>query len=157
MSCSTSKVIVDYDDAISFKKFSSFNFYEDVGKGLNQLDAKRITKVITQTLQEKSLVIIDIPAFYINFIAKYTELNNNNTLGISSGSNNGGFGVSIGIPLGSKKLNEELVVEFVNAQTNTIIWEGVLNSTVREERKPEEKVAHFRTIIPKIFAKYPPK
>lgn len=157
MSCSSSKVIVDYDDAISFSNFSTFNFYDDVGKGLNELDVKRVTKAIDYEMQQKGFGLTDTPDLFINVVATYTELTNNNTLGIGSGSNNGGFGVAIGIPIGRKKLNEELVVEFVNAKTNEVIWEGVLNSTVREQRKPEDKELHFKEIIPKILAKYPPK
>ena len=157
ISCSTSKVIVDYDEAIRFSSFSTFNFYDDVGKGLNELDIKRVSKAIAYEMQQKGFRFSDNPDLFINVIATYTELTNNNTLGIGSGTNNGGFGVSIGIPIGRKKLNEELVIELVNATTNAIIWEGVLNSTVKEKRKPEEKELHFQEIIKKILAKYPPK
>jgi hypothetical protein len=53
MSCSTSKVITDYDDNTNFAKFKSFEFYEDNGENLNAFDVKRITFIIDEKLKEK--------------------------------------------------------------------------------------------------------
>ena len=99
------------------------------------------------------------PDFFINIKSKTSELQNNNTIGIGLGSGgiNGGFGVSGGIPIGGKKLNEEFTIEFVNAENNTLFWEAILNSTIKEKRKPEQKALHFKEIISKILEKYPPR
>lgn len=159
MSCSSSKVITDYDSQINFDDFKTYSFFEDAGKGLNELDVKRVTESIKYELDLKGLQEVENPDFYINVISNISEVQNNNTIGIGigGGGNNGGFGISGGIPIGGKKLNEELIIEFVNAKTNSIIWEGILNSTIKEKRSPEEKVLHFKNIIPKILAKYPPE
>ena len=159
MGCSTSKVMTDYDDDINFTEFKTFAFFEDVGKGLNELDIKRATLIMTTELNKLGLQESETPDFFINIISNITEVNNTNTIGIGvgSGGRNGGFGVSGGIPIGGKKMNEELIVEFVNANDNTLFWEAILNSTIKEKRKPEEKEIHFQEIITKILEKYPPK
>jgi hypothetical protein len=156
--CSSSKVITDYDDAINFNDFKTYQFYEDVGKGLNEFDVKRVIAVINSELESRDFKEVEKPDFYINVISKTSEAKTNNTIGIGvgSGSRNGGFGISGGIPIGGKKLNEEFKIEFVNAKTNQIIWEGFLNSTIKEKRKPEEKELHFKEIIKQILANYPP-
>ena len=102
---------------------------------------------------------VEKPDFYINVISKISDTQNNNTIGIGVGSSgrNGGFGISGGIPIGNKKLNEEFTIEFVNAKTDTLIWEGVLISKIKEKRKPEEKELHFKEIIKEILASYPLK
>ena len=84
---------------------------------------------------------------------KPVKLQNNNTIGIGLGSGgiNGGFGVYGGIPIGGKKLNEEFTIEFVNAENNTLFWEAILNSTIKEKRKPEQKALHFKEIISTNF------
>ena len=158
-SCSTPKVITDYDSKTDFTKYKTYAFYEDVGNGLNELDVKRIKEAMEAELKTMSLKKNKNPDFYINFTSKYTESNNNNTIAIGFGNagRNGGYGVSGGIPIGGEKLNEELIIEFVDANTNLLFWKGVLNSTIKEQRKPEEKEAHFNMIIPKILLKYPPK
>lgn len=159
ISCSSAKVMTDYDADINFNDFKTYSFYDDVGKGLNELDVKRITKAINFEIRQKGLEEAENPDLFINVISKISEAQNNNTIGIGigSGGNNGGFGISGGIPIGGKKLNQELIIEFVNAKTNEIVWEGILNSKIKEERKPEEKELHFQEVIQKILEKYPPK
>ncbi|MBU3009848.1 DUF4136 domain-containing protein [Polaribacter vadi] len=159
MSCSSSKVIADYDSEIDFNNFKTYNFFEDLGKGLNELDIKRVLSAINTELNKKGLTQNDNPDFYINAIANYSEAQNSNSIGIGigSGNRNGGFGISGGIPIGGKKLNEEFIIEFVNAKSNAIIWEGILNSTIKQKREPEEKELHFKNIISKILTQYPPK
>lgn len=157
--CTASKVVVDYDSDVNFSQFSSFNFYEDVGSGLNELDVNRVTTIITNTLKTKGLEISDNEEVLINVVVKLSEARNNNTIGIGigSGGRNGGFGISGGIPIGGKKLNETFKIEFVNAKTNNLIWEGVLNSTIKEKRTPEDKELHYNSIINEILKQYPPK
>ncbi len=158
MGCSSSKVIIDYDTKINFTQFTTYNFYSDIGKGLNEFDAKRVVKWLNFELQEKGFSETENPDFYINVIAEFSKAQNNTIgIGIGSGTNNGGFNISGGIPIGGEKLQEKFSIEFVNAKTNEIIWVGVLNSVVKENRKPEIKEAHFQEIIKKILEKYPPK
>jgi hypothetical protein len=151
--------MIDYDAEIVFLDFKTYAFFEDVGKGLNDFDIKRVITVINFELENRGYKEVENPDFYINIISKMTESINTNTIGIGvgSGGRNGGFGISGGIPIGPKKQNEEFKIEFVNANTNLIIWEGTLNSTVKEQRKPEEKVLHFKEIIKNILSNYPPK
>ena len=159
MSCSTLKVITDYDSEINFNDFKTYNFFEDVGEGLNELDVKRVITSMNSELKLLGFKEAKTPDFYINVIAKFSEAQNNNTIGIGigSGGRNGGFGISGGIPIGGKKLNEEFIIEFVNTKTDQVIWEGILNSKINEKRKLEEKELHFKEIIKKILEKYPPK
>ena len=159
MSCSTSKVITDYDDTTNFSSLKTYAFYKDVGKGLNELDVKRVTSIMNTELNKIGIQESENPDFFINIISKITEATNNNTIGIGvgSGGRNGGFGISGGIPIGGKKLNEEFIVEFVDATNNTLFWEAILNSKINEKRKPEEKELHFQEIIKIILEKYPPK
>ena len=145
MSCSTSKVITDYDDKADFSSFKTYAFYEDVGKGLNELDVRRVTSIMNTELNKLGIQESENPDFFINIISNTTEATNNNTIGIG------------GIPIGGKKLNEEFIVEFVAATNNTLFWEAILNSKINENRKPEEKELHFQEIIKIILEKYPPK
>lgn len=151
--CSSSKVMTDYDKTIDLSKFKSYNFYEDIGKGLNELDVKRVTSALDSVLISSGFKKQDTSDFLINVIVNYSELQTTNTINIGFG--NGGIGVGGGIPIGGKKINEELIVEFVNAKTNTLFWEGVLNSKVPEKRKPETKTNHYKKVIQQILNEYP--
>ena len=159
MSCSVSKVMTDYDAEINFTDFKTYAFFEDAGKGLNELDIKRVKVAFNSVLKEQGFLQSDTPDFFINVISKVTENHNNNTIGIGlgSGSVNGGFGISGGIPIGGKKLNEEFIIEFVNSKDDILFWEAILNSTIKERRKPAQKELHFKEIAQKIIKKYPPE
>ena len=154
MGCSSSKVMTDFDNTINFSDFKTYSFYEDVGQGLNELDVNRVTSVLKLEMKQRTFQEVENPDFFINITSKISENPNKNLIGIGLG--NGGFGLSGGIPIGGKKLNEEFVIEFVNAKTDKVIWEGILNSTIREKRTPEQKELHFNEIIKKILDTYSP-
>jgi hypothetical protein len=155
MGCSSSKVMTDFDNTIIFSDFKTYSFYEDVGQGLNELDLNRVTSALKLEMKQRTFQEVENPDFFINFTSKISENPNKNLIGIGLG--NDGFGLSGGIPIGGKKLNEEFVIEFVNAKTDQVIWEGILNSTIKEKRTPEQKELHFNEIIKKILDTYSPK
>ena len=159
MSCSTSKVFIDYDSKADFLKFNTFDFYEDNGNNLNDFDVKRITSIIEKKLEDAGLNYSQKPDFFIYFDTKTTENQNNNTIGIGlgTGGRNGGIGVSGGIPIGSKKLDEEISIRFINAISNDLFWEASLTSTIKEKRTPEERIIHLQKVISEILSNYPPK
>lgn len=159
MGCSASKVIVDYDTEVDFSDFTSYAFYDDIGEGLSELDVKRVTSILEKELKALDIKSDENPKMFVNVISKITEQQSNNTIGIGIGTRgrNSGIGVSGGIPIGGKKLIETFKIEFVNAATNTLIWEATLTSTIKEKRPPEIKAAHFNMIIKKMLARYVPK
>ena len=159
MSCSASKVFTDYDDNTNFNQYKTYAFFDDIGVGLNEFDVNRGADAIFAELEILGFKEVEKPDFYINLKAKVTapKVTNTIAIGLGSGGRNGGFGVSGGIPIGGKKLDEEIIVEFVDAKTNQLFWEGILTSTIKEKRKPEERVLYFKEVFNKILEKYPYK
>ena len=118
MSCSSTKVVYDYDSRTNFDTYKTFNFFEDAGKGLNELDVKRVTNELTIGLQQKGMKLSETPDVYINILSKQSEAVNRNTIGLGiGGGGNVGFGISGGIPIGSKKVNQQLTIDFVASKT----------------------------------------
>ena len=158
MSCSSSKVITDYDSKTDFSKFKTFEFYEDNGDHLNELDVKRITSAIRKELEILGFKKEVEPDFFIYFDTNTSENQNNNTIGIGigSGGRNGGIGISRGISIGGKKVNEEISIRFIEATSNELFWKGSLTSTIKEKRTPRERILYLQEVIRKIISKYPP-
>ncbi len=157
MSCSSTKVVYDYDNKMDFTTYKTFNYFEDVGKGLNELDVKRITNELSEGLQQKGMRLSDTPDFYINIVSKDREAIRRNTIGVGiGGGGNVGFGISGGIPIGSRKINQEITVDFVESKTNNLIWNGIANSEIKERTTPEEKLAHYKKVVTEILKGYPP-
>lgn len=158
LSCSSTKVVYDYDSQTNFTAYKTFNFFEDAGKGLNELDVKRVTNELTYKLKTKGMRLSETPDIYINFLSKESASERRNTIGVGiGGGGNVGFGISGGIPIGSKKINQELIVDFVESKNNELVWQGIANSEIKERTSPEERLAHYKKIIIEILKGYPPK
>ncbi|MGY0408260.1 MAG: DUF4136 domain-containing protein [Polaribacter sp.] len=161
MCCSAPKVLYDYDSAINFTKFKSFHLFEDVGKGFNEFDVKRTISILETELTKTGLTKQESPDFFINFTSKVTEAQQRNSIGIGigigGGGRNSGFRISGGIPIGGKKLNERITIEFISAKTNQLFWQGSLVSTIKEKRKPEERKLYLQKVFQKILSGFPPK
>jgi hypothetical protein len=153
--CSSPKVYTDYDISAEFTQFKTFDFYEDNGENLNELDVKRITATIQENLNTVGLQQNEAPDFFIFFETKTVENQNNNLIRIGLG--NGGTGISGGIPIGSKKLNEKLTIKFIEAKNNDLFWEGSLDAVIKERRTPEKRELHLKEVIHKILKEFPSK
>ena len=154
-SCSTAKVITDYDNKIDFSTFKTYNYFENVGNGLSDLDLKRVIYSLNKELKLRGFAKSEKPDFFINVMSNVIEIENNNSIGIGVG--NGGFGISGGIPIGSKKLLEEFNIEYVSSKKDEVIWEGFLSSKIKESRSPIDRELHYKEIIKLILNTYPPK
>lgn len=159
MACSSSKVVTDYDDNTNFAPYKTYAFFDDIGVGLNQFDINRAADAIFLEMETLGFKEVENPDFYINFKAKLSspKITNTIAIGLGSGGRNGGLNVAGGIPIGGKKVDEALTLEFVDAKTNELFWQGVLISTIKEKRKPAERVKYFKKVISKILEAYPLK
>ncbi len=152
--CSSSKVVSDYDSNTTYSKYKTFNFYEDNGDNLNDFDVKRITNYITSKLKNDNLEQDNLPDFFIYFDTQTSTVRNNKSISIGLGNRN--VGVSGGIPIENNKVNEKLIIKFIEANTNNLIWEGSLESKVRKKRSPEQREAHLKVVVTQILEQYPP-
>lgn len=158
ISCSSTKVVYDYDSAANFAKYTSFNYFEDAGNGLNGLDIKRVQQVLDQQLKLKRITQSASPAILVNFFVEKQPVQNRNTIGVGiGGGGNIGFDISGGIPITTVKIKEVFTLDFVDAEKNELLWQGVISSEVRDNLKPKEKERHYQHIISKLLSKYPPK
>lgn len=159
LSCSSAKVVTDYNEGTDFSKYKSFGFYEDNGENLNEFDIKRITDAIYHHLTNSAYSQSKTPGFFIYFDTKITENVSRNSIGIGvgRGGRNGGFGISGGIPIGGKKVNEQLIIKFIDANTNLLFWEGSFSDVVKQNRKPEERKKQLEKVVLKILNEFPPK
>ena len=98
------------------------------------------------------------PDMYINILSKESEKVDRSTIGIGmGGGRNVGFGISGGIPIGSKKMNQTLIIDFVKSENDELLWQGISNGTIKEQTTPKEKLMHYKKIIEKMLMNYPPK
>ncbi len=156
--CGSAKVIYDYDPKSNFDEYKTYLFFSDAGDGLSRLDVKRFKRAITSELDTLGIKTADVPDFYVNVIVEKTEVNQNSVgFDFIGGGRNYGIGMSTGTTVGSKRVGEKITIDFVDAKTNALFWQGSILAIVRERLKPPERVAYVQKIIDKILSGYPPK
>ncbi len=157
-SCSTIKVVSDYDSQTDFTKYKTFAFYKP---GIDQaqisdLDKKRIMREIEANLSLKGMTISETPDLLISIFTKERQRvdvynNSYGYWGYGYGPWYGGYGGSSV----STSTEGTLYIDFIDKTTNELVWQGIgkgdlVMSTV------EKKEARIKEIVSKIIAQYPP-
>ena len=126
--------------------------------GLSNLDTNRLIDAIDAVMQQKGIKLSEEPEFLINIQSQSFYNPETSAVGVGvggTGSNVGG-GVSVGIPIGSRSLERELVFDFVDMEKNQLFWQCVSSSSYSEKASPEVKERKINEIVAKVFAQYPP-
>ncbi|MDK7675761.1 MULTISPECIES: DUF4136 domain-containing protein [Weeksella] len=159
--CTTQQVQVDYDRNINFYSLKTYSINEDSIQ-LDELDKERFLSILKKQLSQKNLLYSENADIQIQIYPKeYVSKNSNSSVGVGVGGGNygyrGGFGggVSFGIPISSKKLNQDFTVQFW--QNNQLIWEGILAIQMPYNASPETRDVAMEKGIQKLLKNYPPK
>ncbi len=148
----------DYDKQTNFKNYNTYNYYTTIESGLSQLDNKRIIKITDSILQSNGYTKSDNPDFRINFYTKEGSISNRNTIGIGvgGGGRNAGYGISGGIPIGGRKIEQLVTIDFIDAKQDRLIWQGIIDGAIKEKASPRWKETYYEKIISKLLKGFPP-
>lgn len=152
-------VAVDYEKQTDWSKYASYQFYPNIESGLNDLDNKRIKKAMDSVFSTSLYKPSETPQFLINFYAKEAISNSRNTLGIGVGGGGGnvGVGVSGGIPIGGPVIEQQITIDFIDAEKDQLIWQAIVDCKLKEKATPEQRDTHYYKVIQKAFKKFPPQ
>jgi len=158
-SCSSVKVVSDYDTKVDFSTYKTFAFYK---KGIDKasvsdLDKKRIMRAIENELIEKGFTKSENPDLLISIFTKSREQ-------VNVTDNNLGYGFGWGYNpwfFGSTNLNINqytegtLFIDFIDKNKNELIWQGIGSGAMKLSNidKKEERNNEF---VNKIILAYPP-
>ena len=158
-SCSSVKVVSDYDTKVDFSTYKTFAFYK---KGIDKasvsdLDKKRIMRAIENELIEKGFTKSETPDLLISIFTKSREQ-------VNVTDNNLGYGFGWGYNpwfFGSTNLNINqytegtLFIDFIDKNKNELIWQGIGSGAMKMSNidKKEERINEF---VNKIILAYPP-
>ena len=158
-SCSSVKVVSDYDTKVDFSTYKTFAFYK---KGIDKasvsdLDKKRIMRAIENELIEKGFTKSENPDLLISIFTKSREQ-------VNVTDNNLGYGFGWGYNpwfFGSTNLNINqytegtLFIDFIDKNKNELIWQGIGSGAMKMSNidKKEERINEF---VNKIILAYPP-
>lgn len=159
LSCSSPKVVYDYDKEANFNLYKTFDFYPDILLNMNQLDSTRVIQQVENTLVFKGFKKSSSPDVFVNIVSEQFETPSNNSVGIGlgTGGRNVGVGVSGGIPIRSNSLTQLFKVDLIDVQKDILIWQGSYEGKFSKRISPEAKKEYYKITFEKIFEGYPPK
>lgn len=151
-------VAVDYDQKTDFNMYKTYSFYPSIESGLSELDDARIETIADSLFREKGYINSENPQLYINFYVRENISNSRNTIGVGLGSSGGnvGVGISGGIPIGGRIINQQFTLDLIDVQRDELVWQGVAEGELKEKATPDQKEVYYQKILAKIINKFPP-
>ena len=158
-SCSSVRVVTDYDKEANFDNYSSFAYYKPgIDKAqISELGKKRILRAIETELVAKGLTKTQDPDLLISIFTKERERIDvyNNYYGYGWGWNPWWYGGYYGGYV-SSSTEGILYIDIIDVKSNSLIWQGIGTSKLITSSNIEKKEERIRKIVNEILAKYPP-
>jgi hypothetical protein len=158
-SCSSVKVVTDYDTKVDFTSYKTFAFYK---KGIDKasvsdLDKKRIMRAVEAELLAKGFSKSVNPDILVSIFTKSREQVNvsDNNIGIGWGwGYNPWFYGRTNINI-NQYTEGTLFIDFIDKNTNELIWQGIGSGAMKMSNieKKEERINEF---VYEIISTYPP-
>ncbi len=168
-SCSSIKVISDYDKTVDFTQFETFEYYgwaEESDKILNRFDQERIEQAFGEEFTARNLKYVeeggDLIVVLFIVVEQKTEVTANTTH--TGGYYGGYYGYGPGYGYGSAGSSMTtvseydyqvgtLVVDVFDAKNEKLLWEGIGTKTIDEN--PQTRDKKIPQAVKAIMAQYP--
>lgn len=174
-SCTSVRVLSDYDRGANFNTYKSYAFYKT---GIDQaqisdLDKKRILRAIETEMGSRGFVKSESPDILVSIFTKEREqvdvFNNNfgwgwgggwgwGWGGFGPGWGWGGFGPGWGWGGNTVSTRTEgsLYIDLIDAKRKELIWQGKGEGTLGNNKNIEKKEARIQEFVSEILQQYPP-
>lgn len=158
-SCNAPQAVYDYDQQANFSQYQTYAIYPELLTGLSQLDEGRLINSVEKGLKGEGLSLSSTPDLYMNIYSEEFRQQSDSRLGVGVGGTgrNVGVGVSGGIPLGGPETYLRLTFDLIDAKTDALVWQAVVESSFDLEAAPAERQQRFDQIVQKALSGYPPK
>lgn len=164
MSCSTVKVVTDYDTKVDFKQYKTFAFYKPgIDKAeISSLDKKRVLRAIESELLAQGLTKSNKPDMLVSIFTKSRRKVN-----INQANNNFGYGFGWGRSPWMNGINNNglnvreytegtLFIDFIDKKKKELVWQGIGTSALKVQNL-EKKEARIKEFVKEIISKFPPE
>ena len=160
-SCSSVKVVTDYDTKANFEKYKTFAFYKPgIDKAdISSLDKKRVLRAIESELLAQGFTKSDNPDMLVSIFTKSrrkVNVNQNNFgYGFGWGWNPwmwNGMGNNVNV---SEYTEGTLFIDFIDKDKKELVWQGIGTGALKMQ-SVEKKEERIRLFVKEIIARFPP-
>ncbi|QCW98847.1 DUF4136 domain-containing protein [Aggregatimonas sangjinii] len=173
-SCSSVRVLSDYDKDANFNTYKSYAFYKTgIDRAqISDLDKKRILRAIETEMNARGFSKSETPDILVSIFTKEREqvdVFNNNWGWGGFGWGWGGFGPGWGWGWGgfgpgwgwggtnvSTRTEGSLYIDLIDAKNKELVWQGKGTGTLGNSKNMEKKEARIQQFVSEILTQYPP-
>lgn len=162
-SCSSVRVVTDYDRAADFNTYNTYAYFKPgIDKAqISDLDKRRILRAIDAEMAAKGMVKSENPNLLVSIFTKENERVNvyNNNFGWGWGAWGWGPGFGWGGNWGNTVTQTRegtLYIDFIDSKTNELVWQGIGRSSLYQGSNIDKKVERIQLIVSEILTEYPP-
>ncbi len=167
-SCSSVRVLSDYDQQANFSEYKSYAFYKTgIDKAqISDLDKKRILRAIEEEMSSRGFVKSENPDLLISIFTKEQErvdiYNNNFGWGGAWGWGYNPFAWGPGWGWGwggtnvSTRTQGSLYIDLIDTNNKELVWQGKGEGTLANTNNIEKKEQRIREFVSQILEQYPP-
>ncbi|MEM9649503.1 MAG: DUF4136 domain-containing protein [Bacteroidota bacterium] len=168
-SCSSVRVVSDYDTQTNFGTYQTYAFYKTgIDKAqISDLDKKRILKAIETEMGSRGFAKSQQPDILISIFTKERErvdvYNNNFGWGWGWGGFYNpwvwgpGWGWGWGGNNVSTRTEGSLYIDVIDAKKKELVWQGRGVGTLNNTKNMERKEQRIREFVSNILKEYPPE
>nr|WP_299345019.1 DUF4136 domain-containing protein [Allomuricauda sp.] len=168
-SCSSVRVIADYDQRADFRTYRTFAYYKTgIDRAqISDLDKKRILRAIDNEMVNRGFTKSQQPDILISIFTKEREQVDvyNNNWGWGWGWGWGGFynpwlwgpGWGWGGSNVSTRTEGSLYIDFIDARSKELVWQGRGVGTLNNIKNIEKKEKRIKEFVSEILEEYPPE
>ncbi len=166
VSCSSVRVVSDYDKKADFNSYKTYAFYKTgIDKAhISDLDKKRILRAIEAELSSRGFVKSDEPDVLISIFTKERErvdVYNNYGWGWGGFYNPYVWGPGWGWGWGGNNVSTStegsLYIDVIDANKKELVWQGRGVGTLSSTKSVEKKEARINEFVSQILEEYPPQ
>jgi hypothetical protein len=169
--CSGVNVSQDFDPATSFDGLETFAWASQTQPETgdpridNPLRDKRIRAAVERVLSQKGFVPANAapPSFLIRYQfllrRSFNSTGGSPSFGVGVGSVGSRGSIAMGTSTGAtiREVDEgSLVIDFVEPQSESLLWRGTGTQIFREHRDPARTTRDIDTLVERVLAQFPP-
>ncbi|SFW64594.1 DUF4136 domain-containing protein [Cellulophaga fucicola] len=162
-SCTSVRVLSDYDKEASFDTYKTYAFYKTgIDKAqISDLDKKRILKAIDAEMSSRGFVKSSTPDILVSIFTKEKErvdiYNNYWGGGFGWGWNPYYYGNGFNRNNVSTSTEGSLYIDLIDSKNKELVWQGRGIGTLNNTSNIEKKEQRIREFVSQILEAYPPE
>jgi hypothetical protein len=162
MSCSSTKVSMDYDREANFASYKTYAFTPEANDlPVNDLNKKRIMDAVSEQLATKGFTKSDQPDVWID-LKLVAEKKQSATATSSPNYYGAGYRYGWGGGFSTTTINVDnyvegtLFVDMIDVSKKQLVWQGRAVRTIDPDASAEKRESNINYAVKQIFTKYPP-